>query len=165
MNQKELGELRRRFCPDRSAVSRVYGCYVNSGREIISYLDESLGQMPQEEAEKYLGLLKKALSGTLGKNLIDIVFSTEQVMNGPEHRLLSQLRSSALKDGAARDAFYQKVIESLDMGESNYLILLAHDAYDVPHRGKDGEAQADGSDEVFQYIVCAICPVKDGRWS
>ena len=140
MNQKELGELRRRFRPDRSAVSRVYGCYVNSGREIISYLDESLGQMPQEEAEKYLGLLKKALSGTLGKNLIDIVFSTEQVMNGPEHRLLSQLRSSALKDGAARDAFYQKVIESLDMGESNYLILLAHDAYDVPHRGKDGEA-------------------------
>ena len=96
MNQKELGELRRRFRPDRSAVSRVYGCYVNSGREIISYLDESLGQMPQEEAEKYLGLLKKALSGTLGKNLIDIVFSTEQVMNGPEHRLLSQLRSSAL---------------------------------------------------------------------
>ena len=163
MNQKELGELRRRFRPDRSAVSRVYGCYVNSGREIISYLDESLGQMPQEEAEKYLGLLKKALSGTLGKNLIDIVFSTEQVMNGPEHRLLSQLRSSALKDGAARDAFYQKVIESLDMGESNYLILLAHDAYDVPHRGKDGEAQADGSDEVFQYIVCAICPVKDGK--
>ena len=78
MNQKELGELRRRFRPDRSAVSRVYGCYVNSGREIISYLDESLGQMPQEEAEKYLGLLKKALSGTLGKNLIDIVFSTEQ---------------------------------------------------------------------------------------
>ena len=163
MNQKELGELRRRFRPDRSAVSRVYGCYVNSGREIISYLDESLGQMPQEEAEKYLGLLKKALSGTLGKNLIDIVFSTEQVMNGPEHRLLSQLRSSALKDGAARDAFYQKVIESLDMGESNYLILLAHDAYDVPHRGKDGEGQADGSDEVFQYIVCAICPVKDGK--
>ena len=74
MNQRELGELRRRFRPEKSAISRVYGCYVNSSREIIAYIDQSLGLMPQEEAEKYLGLLKKALSGTLGRNLIDIVF-------------------------------------------------------------------------------------------
>ena len=69
MNQRELGELRRRFRPEKSAISRVYGCYVNSSREIIAYIDQSLGLMPQEEAEKYLGLLKKALSGTLGRNL------------------------------------------------------------------------------------------------
>ena len=67
MNQRELGELRRRFRPEKSAISRVYGCYVNSSREIIAYIDQSLGLMPQEEAEKYLGLLKKALSGTLGR--------------------------------------------------------------------------------------------------
>lgn len=47
MNQKELGELRRRFKPERSAVSRIYGCYVNSQKEVISYLDESLGLMPR----------------------------------------------------------------------------------------------------------------------
>ena len=64
MNQRELGELRRRFRPEKSAISRIYGCYVNSSREIIAYIDQSLGLMPQEEAEKYLGLLKKALSGT-----------------------------------------------------------------------------------------------------
>ena len=57
MNQKELGELRRRFRPEKSAISRIYGCYVNSNKEVISYLDESLGRMPQEESEKYLGLL------------------------------------------------------------------------------------------------------------
>ena len=89
MNQRELGELRRRFRPEKSAISRVYGCYVNSSREIIAYIDQSLGLMPQEEAEKYLGLLKKALSGTLGRNLIDIVFSTQQVADSEEHRLLS----------------------------------------------------------------------------
>ena len=163
MNQKELGELRRRFRPEKSAISRVYGCYVNSNKEILSDLDEPLGTMPQEEAEKYLGLLKKALSGTLGKNLIDIVFSTQQVMDSEEHKLLSQLRSTGLKDGQVRRAFYEKVIASLDMEDSNYLILLAHDAYDVPYRGKDGEDQADASDTVFTYIVCAICPVKDGK--
>lgn len=163
MNQKELSELRRRFRPGKSAVSRVYGCYVNSSKRIISELDESLGIMPQEEVEKYLGLLKKALSGTLGRNLLDIAFSTQQVVDSEEHRLLSALRSSELKDPEIRRAFYQTVIESLDMGDSNYLILLAHDAYDVPRRGKDDEIQLDASDEVFRYILCCVCPVKDGK--
>ena len=163
MNQKELSELRRRFRPGKSAVSRIYGCYVNSAKEIVSYLDESLGTMPEEEAEKYLGFLKKALSGTQGKNLIDIVFSTSQVADSPEHRLLSGLRSSALADSALRETFYQTVIQSLDMDESNYLILLAHDAYDVPHRGKDDRVLEDGSDTVFSYIVCCVCPVKERK--
>ncbi len=162
MNQKELGELRRRFRPEKSAVSRIYGCYVNgSSREIISYLDESLGAMPLEEAEKYLSLLKKALSGSLGRNLIDVVFSTQQVADSDEHRLLSALRESQLKDGEIRETFYRTVIDALDMGESNYIILLAYDAYDVPRRGKDGEDDPDGSDEVFSYILCSVCPVKN----
>lgn len=163
MTQKELGELRRRFRPDKNAISRIYGCYVNSNKEVISYLDESIGTMPQEEMEKYLSLLKKGLSGVLGRNLIDIVFSTQQVADSDEHRLLRSLRDSQLKDAEAREQLYQTVIESLDMEDSNYLILLAHDAYDVPHRGKDDEPQADASDEVFSYIVCCVCPVKDGK--
>ena len=163
MNQRELGELRRRFRPEKSAISRVYGCYVNSSREIIAYIDQSLGLMPQEEAEKYLGLLKKALSGTLGRNLIDIVFSTQQVADSEEHRLLTTLRDSQLKDNEARQTFYRKVIDSLDMGDSSYLLLLACDSYDVPHRGKDDSLQADASDEVFTYIVSVVCPIKEGK--
>lgn len=163
MNQKELSELRRRFRPDKCAVSRIYGCYVNSAGEIVSYLDQSLGVMPPEEVEKYLGFLKKTLSGTQGKNLIDIVFSTSQVMDSPEHRLLSSLRSSALGDSQSREEFYQKVIQALDLDGSSYLILLAHDAYDVPRRGKDDRVQEDASDTVFSYIVCCICPVKERK--
>lgn len=163
MNQKEIAELRRRFKPDKSAISRIYGCYVNGNKEVISYIDESLGMMPEDEAEKYLGLLKKTLSGTQGKNLIDIVFSTGQVMDSEEHRRLMALRDSGLKDGDMLREFYDKIIESLDMGEGNYLILLAHDAYDVPYRGKDGAINADESEQVFSYIVCCICPVKDGK--
>lgn len=163
MNQKEVAELRKRFKPEKSAISRIYGCYVNSIGEVVSYLDESLGMMPQEEAEQYLGLLKKTLSGTLGKNLIDIVFSTTQVMDGEEHRLLAALRSSGLKDAQARDAFYQKVIGSLDMGGAGYLLLLACDAYDVPHKGRDGEAREDESEEVFTYLLCGVCPLKLGK--
>lgn len=163
MNQKELGELKRRFRPEKSAISRIYGCLVNSGREIVSYLDEPMGSMPEEESEKYLGLLKKSLSGTLGKNLIDIVFTSQQVMDSEEHRLLTALRNSGLKDAEARNAYYEKVVSSLDMGEGSYLILLAHDVYDVPRRGRDGETQADASDEVFSYLVSCICPVKERK--
>ena len=164
MNQKELNELKRRFKPDKSAISRIYGCYVNANKEIVAYLDESLGMMNQQEQEKYLGLLKKSLSGSLGRNLIDVVFSTQQVMESEEHRLLMELRKSELKDATLRDTFYQKAIESLDMGEDvSYLLLLAYDAYDVPHRGKDGEEVAEASDEVFSYLICAVCPVKEGK--
>ena len=163
MTQKEIAELRRRFRPDKSAINHIYGCYVNGNREIISYLDEPLGIMPQEESEKYLSLLKKSLSGTQGKNLIDIVFSTQQVADSEEHRLLMALRDSQLKDGKARKAFYDRVIGTLDMDGGNYLLLMAYDAYDVPYKGKDGEMQADASDTVFSYVVCCICPVKDGK--
>ena len=160
MNQKELNELRRRFRLDKNNFSRVYGCYVNSNREIIAWVDTSMGLMRQEEQEMYLGLLKKSLSGTLGKNLIDVVFSTQQVADSDEHRLLQTLRQTELKDPASRETLCRQIIDCIDMGETNYLILLAADAYDVPHRSKDDEIQADASSDVFKYFVCSICPVK-----
>lgn len=160
MNQKELNEIRRRFRLDKNNFSRIFGCYVNSNREVISWIDASLGLMRQEEQEMYLGLLKKTLSGTLGRNLIDIEFSTAQVADSDEHRLLQTLRQTECKDANARETLCRKIIESLNMGETNCLILLAADAYDVPYRGKDDELQADASGDVYKYFVCAICPVK-----
>ena len=161
MNQKELREIRRRFQPERSGITHIYGCYVNSNREIISEIDESLGLLSKEEGEKYLSLLKKALSGALGKNLLDISFATKQVMDSEEHRLLSALRKSELQDAELRESFYRCIIDSLDMDESNYVILLAFDAYDVPHYGKDGNLEDSG--EVYKYLLCSICPVKSGK--
>lgn len=162
MNQKEVSELRRRFRPDRSAIGHIYGCYVNGKRQIVSYLDLPFGIVPQEEAELYLGLLKKALSGVLGRNLIDIVFTTRQV-GSEEHRLLTALRDTQLKGSAVRQAFYDKAIASLDFDGGNYLILLVHDAYDVPYRGMDGEVQQDASDAVFSYVICCACLAKEGK--
>ena len=161
MNQKELNELRRRLRPEKCAVRSIYGCFVNTNKEVVSYLDEALGRMGQEEAEKYLSLLKKTLSGGLGKNLIDVVFSTEQVMDSDEYRLLSALRESELKSGEIREEFYRKIIDCLDMGDVNYLILLAYDTYDVPKKGRDDLEQ--DSDSVYRYVLCCVCPVKDGK--
>ncbi len=163
MNQKEVSELRRRFSLDKNSISNIYGCYVNGSGETILNFTESLGLLGQEETEKYLSLLKKSMSGGLGKNLIDIVFSTEQVMESEEHKLLSELRRTKLSEEKLRETFFNKVIEALDFEGLNYLILLAHDTYDVPFRGRDGSSNNDNSDKVFSYIVCAICPVKDGK--
>ena len=161
MNQKEINELRRRFRADKSNISRIYGCFVNTNKEIVAYIDSSLGMLKEEEQEIYLARLKKCLSGGQGRNLIDIEFSTPQVVDSEEHRLLSKLRSTSCADAEAREALYRKVIDVLDMEQSNYVILLASDSYDVPYRGTDDEDQADASADVFTYFVCAVCPVKD----
>lgn len=158
MNEKEIAEIRRRFRPDKSNITRVRGCYVNEKREIVSAFNQSLHLMPQEESEALLGILKKNLSGTLGKNLIDIEFGTRQVVEGEEHKLLMALKNSALDDEEVVQTFYDRVIEALDLDE-NYLILLAYDKYDVPSYTKDGDRQNDSFD-IFSYFVCGICPVK-----
>ena len=159
MNIKEVGEIRRRVRRDRSNMTAIYGCYVNGQKEIVSEFKQSTGIMPENEAEKYFGLLKRTLSGTIGKNLIDICFKTSQVASSPEHKLLMDLRSTGLKDDALRAELYTKIIESVSFDEG-FLILLGCDSYDVPFKSKDDETQADASNETYTYLLCAVCPVK-----
>ncbi len=159
MNEREVSELRRRFRADKTNITKICGCYVSDKGEILSQFTTSISLMLDDEKEKLLAVLKKALSGGLGKNLVDISFPTRQVLEGEEHRLLQTLRTSQLEDQEAAERFYQKVIPTLSM-ETNYLILLAYDAYDVPFRGRDGSRFDEGADQVFSYIICAICPVK-----
>lgn len=162
MNEKEVGELRRRFKADKCAITHVRGCYVNEKREIVSQFDQSLALMGEEESDKLLSILRRTLSGGIDRNLIDVSFATSQVAEGEEHKLLMALRDSALQDEEAVQAFFQKAIGSLDL-EGSYLILLAHDRYDVPYRAKDGETQKDASQEVYSYILCSVCPVKQTK--
>ena len=161
MNQKELSEIRRRIKPDKNSILKIYGCYVNANKDIISNFDTSLGLMGEEEQEMYLKIIKKAISGTLGKNLLDIEFTTQQVEEGEEHRLLMKLKSASLNDEDARNELYNRIISCVDFEESNYLILLAADNYDVTYKGSDDECEIDlGAGETHSYFICAICPVK-----
>lgn len=162
MNEKEVGEIRRRQRRDRSNMTAVFGCYVNENREIISQFRQSTGIMPENEADKYFGLLRKTLSGSLGRNLIDITFKTSQVAGSPEHKLLMDLRSSRLEDEEIREEFLKKVIDTVSL-EGNYLILMGCDSYDVPFKSKDDALQPDSAEETYQYILCAVCPVKQTK--
>ena len=159
MNEREVAEIRRRFRADKSNITHIRGCYVNDKKEILARFSQPLTLLSQTENEEILTILKKTLSGTLGKNLIDINFVTRQVVQSDEHRLLMTLRDSALRDDAAVETFYQRVIDALQL-EGNYMILLTCDSYDIPYRAKDDEDMPDAAAEVYRYILCSICPVK-----
>lgn len=163
MNQKELGELRRRLRPGKNNLSHVYGCYVSPLKEIIAEVDQPLSLLNEDDVESCLALLRKALSGGLGRNLINVEFSTRQVAEGEELKRLQALREDRLKDAAARRAFYETIIQSLELGEDSYLILLAQESYDVPFRTKNDEALDDASDTVYSYLLCAVCPMREGK--
>ena len=162
MNDKEIGELRRHIRREKSNITAIHGCYVNDNKEIISKFRMSTGMMPENESDKYYALLRKVLSGAIGKNLIDITFKTSQVADSEEHKLLMELRSTQLKDEALLETFFQKIIDTVSL-EGNYLILAACDSYDVPFKSKDDIASPDQSEEVFTYILTALCPVKQTK--
>ena len=162
MNEKEIGEIRRRVRRERSNMTAIYGCFVNEQKEIVTEYRQSTAMMSENEAERYFGLMKRTLSGTVGKNLIDITFRTAQVAGSPEHQLLMDLRQCALKEDTLRMQLYKKIIETLSLDES-YLILLGCDSYDVPFKSKDDVTQADNSGAVYTYLLCAVCPVKQTK--
>ena len=162
MTDKEIGEIRRHLRRERSNITAIYGCYVNENKEIIAEYRQSTGMMPENESDKYYALLRRTLSGSIGKNLIDITFKTSQVASSPEHQLLMDLRKEQLKDDEKRNELYRKIIDNVVM-EGNYLILLACDTYDVPFKSKDDSFQKDNSEETYTYILCTICPVKQTK--
>lgn len=163
MNQKELGELRRRLRPGKNNLSHVYGCYVSPLKEIIAEVEQPLSLLNEDDVESCLALLRKALSGGLGRNLMNVEFSTRQVAEGEELKRLQALREDKLKDAAARRAFYETIIQSLELGEDSYLILLAQESYDVPFRTRNDETLDDASDTVYSYLLCAVCPMREGK--
>lgn len=158
MTEKEIAELRRRIRPEKSNFSRVRGCMINEKLEVISEFNGSLPLMSEIESEEILARLRKVLSGAQGRNLTDIDFTTKQVAEGEEHHLLMRLRDSRLADDDAFREFCRRAAVHAGI-DGNFLILLAEDSYDVFSRSRSGDNDAD-STSVFNYFICAVCPMK-----
>ena len=158
MIKKEISEIKRRFTPSNCTVSRICGCYVDGEKNKKTTFKEAFLSLPEEDMFKYFDILRKNLSGALGKNLINLEFPLDSEMEGGTQEFLLRLRASRLQDDALLDTFYDRIIEAYDY-VGNYLILLIHDAYDIPGKTSDGLTMEDASDEVYSYIMCSICPV------
>ena len=125
MNKKEIAEIKKQLAPDKNAISRIAGCYVSAEKEKIITFSESFGMLPEEELFKYYEIFRKALSGSIGKNMLDMEFPDEAEEEGGTQSSLLELCNSRLEDDDLLEEFYDKIIDSYVTGE-NYLILLIH---------------------------------------
>ncbi len=158
MNKKEVLEIRKQFSPENCTITRICGCYVDAEKNIKTELKEAFLSLPEEDTFKYFTIFKQTLSGSIGKNLLNMDFPLEEEKEEGKQAFLLQLRNSKLQDDMLISEFYNKIIEYYDFGE-NYYIILIHAVYDVPGKATDGTQMYDASDNVFEYIMCSICPV------
>lgn len=159
MNKREIAEIKKQFKKDNNAITRICGCYVDAEKQIKTTLKEAFFALSEEEIFKYYEIFKKALSGGIGKNLHNLEYSIHAEGEDSAHALLMKLREDRLTDDEVVDSFYNKVIETYDYGE-NYYIILIHSSYDIPGKATDNEEMFDASEEVYNHILCCICPVK-----
>lgn len=158
MIKQEINEIKKLFKQSNCSITRICGCYVDGEKNKKTEFKDAFLALPEEEMFKYFEILKKSLSGTLGKNMINLDFPLASETDGGTQEFLLRLRDSKLKDDALLDEYYDRIIESYEY-VGNYLILVIHDAYDVPGRTSDGIDMEDASDEVYEYILTSICPV------
>lgn len=157
MNKKEVLELKRRFKKDEATFTRLVGCYVDGNHNKICKFGGKFLNLEEEEYYKYLEIANKALSGTFGNNLLELSFPMEEEEVGGRQQILMALRETKLEDENLLDTYYDLVIDTYDHA-GNYLIVLFHDSYDVMTRTSDND-NLDESEEVYSYLICAICPV------
>ncbi|MGO5052566.1 DUF4317 domain-containing protein [Lachnospiraceae bacterium LCP25S3_G4] len=159
MNKKEVLEIRKQFTPANCSITRICGCYVDHEKNKKLESRNAFLSMPEEEAFKYFDIFKQTLSGTVGKNLLNMEFPLQQEAPGGTQEFLLKLRNSKLKDDMLVEEFYDKIIENYIYGE-NYYIILIHAVYDIPGKSSDGLEMFDASDEVYEFVMCSLCPVK-----
>lgn len=158
MNKKDILEIRKQFSTVNCAITRIAGCYVDHEKHKVMQTKDAFLALPEEEAFKYFNIFKKALSGGFGKNLIPLDYAQDAEAAGSPHSFLMDLRASKLEDDDLLEEFYDKIIENYNYNE-NYYIILIHAMYDIPGRSSDGRKMEDTSEEVYQHIMCVICPV------
>lgn len=157
LRNKDILELKRRFKKENCTITRMCGCYVDASKNKVVELSETFLNLEDEEFFKYLEIAKKTLSGTIGNNLLELHFASEEEEPGGKQQYLLGLRESGLKNPELLAHLYDRIIENYDY-VGNYLILVFHDAYDVITKTND-DLKLDESEEVFTYLLCAICPV------
>ncbi len=158
MNKKEISEIKKTLNPQKSVITRICGCYVDNEKNIRFTSKEAFHALSEEEAFKYFDIFKHTLSGTLGKNLLNVEFPLEAEKEGGKQNFLLRLRDSKLQDEELLNEYYQSIIDNY-VYESNYYIILIHGVYDIPGKSSDGSEMFDASSDVYEYILSSICPV------
>lgn len=190
MTKQEISEIKKLLTPRNCSITRICGCYVDGEKNKKTELKQAFLALPEEEMFKYFEIFRKVLSGTPGKNLLNLEFPLSSELpglngaakgtalpefaedagedtagsNSPESREGAQAFLLRLRDSKLKDdgvlEEYYDRIIENYEFVGNYLILVIHDVYDVPGKTTDGIEMEDASDEVYEYILSCICPVE-----
>ena len=158
MDKKGIAEVKKCFKKEDCRIDRMVSCFVNEEGEVISRFSDSFYALEDKELFKYCELFKQSLSGKLGGNLYTLAFPLEEENEGGKQQELYQLLQSELKEEALYDAFFEKVRKDYPI-PGKHLLLLAHGVYDVPKKTTDGLVLEDASENVYSFLLFALCPV------
>ena len=156
ITRRDVLELRRRMTKKGCTFTRLCGCYVDGNKNVVLKFSEAFSDLEEDTFYKYLEIAKKAMSGSLGNNLLELRFQRGETAD-ERQRSLYALKASGLKEPEMLDRLYQLIIENYSCS-GNYLILAFHDKYDVIARTSD-RRKLDESSEIYEYMIVAICPV------
>lgn len=157
INREDMMELTRRMTLSRTSMTRIAGCYMDAEGFSDGTFNTNFLKLKSSEKAKNLAIAKAIPFSDTNVNLKRHKFSQEAMGNGSMWQLLMAMKSCGLKNDALMDTFYELVGENYQ-SDHDYAIFVFHDRYDVPRKAADHQRLWE-SEEVFEYLICAICPL------
>lgn len=162
MNKKETAEIKKNFS-DKSGffiMEKILTAFVDAEKNLRYHNINSCLTMPVEEHEVYDETLKKVLNTNVGKSFLEYEFPNEAYEEGKPQDILYKLLKSELKDEEAAENFLHHIANNISYA-GPFAVITAYCAYTVRTKDKSDEF-AEGEDEIYRYILTAICPVNTG---
>ncbi|MGN0368789.1 MAG: DUF4317 domain-containing protein [Wujia sp.] len=157
MVHTEVNELKKNLTITNCCIHKVAGCYVDTEKQLHPVNHDIFLSLQEEDQHKYFDLIKRGLSGTIGRNLLNMEFESTQIRDD-----LLALKKTELKDEQVLQSFYAKIRDSYDYLD-NYYILMFYSVYDVVGKTENGEFMEDTSDTVYDFVLTLICPLKPSK--
>lgn len=157
IDREDMLELTRRMTPSRSSFTRIAGCYYDKEGDIDGTFNIHFLKLSGSDKKKNLDIAKAIPYSKTNEQLKEYEFPREAKKPGSVWQLLEAIKQCGLKNDALLEAFYELIAEHYKT-DHEYAVLVFHDRYDVPVKGKDKARQWE-SEEVYEYIICAICPL------
>lgn len=157
----DLLELTRRMTPSRNCFGRVAGSFRDSeGNDDGTFNTFFLG-LKEKDRDKQLSIAKSIPFAKTNEEIKEYKFPGESKKSVEVYKLLTALNVCELKNDALLETFYDYIGDRY-YSETEYAIYIYHGTYDIPAKGKDKE-WLEGGEEVYSFIICAICPLINGE--
>lgn len=163
MNKKETAEIKKNFS-DKSGffiMEKVLTAFVDNEKNLRYSNISSCITMESDELELYQNILKKVLNTNIGKNFTEYEFPNEAYEEEKSQDILYKFLKSELKDEESADNFLNNIINNVSYTGA-FSVITAYCTYTIRRKNKLDEFSEDDADELYRYIITAICPVEAG---